>query len=279
MKKEILHAILILLSMITLSRCKKTETEITDYDTHIIFWTSEPISGKINVSCNGKAKEISTFYLNGSPSCGDLSNATFDLIAGTYPFTATDGFQTWSGSISVGINECKKIDVAKLTPIPISNADIMKGTYTGNGKHLPGNINLGNSTSCSGTIFSYQPYLENGVATLNINRITDDTVSLQFSSNAFNTIVYSTVAISKNGSILSFNSVCNFGVLSGTTFYSGTYNLTTKYFAFSGVTFQPGFSYGANDCFIGFPYVLGSALVTPYYYFTIDHLEFTGVKN
>jgi hypothetical protein len=267
--KNLSKSILLFLTILTLSQCKKsdndsTPTPVADTDTHIIFWSSVfiPASG-ITVTCNGETKNISIYYFSGSPACGESGNATFNLKAGTYPYTASQGSQSWTGSITVGVNECKKVDLGTTTSTITSDADLMQGIYSGNGQYLPGQINLGVQSTC--TTIPYQSYLQIGAATLSVSKIDDDTVSFQYSSGSFPSIFYPKVVISKNGNIISF--------------YGGTYNTTTKYFSFSGAT--PNTFYTTTSaCLIQLPYVYGyNPLGTGYTYQTIDHLEFSGTKN
>ncbi|MEI2759098.1 MAG: hypothetical protein V9G42_06640 [Bacteroidia bacterium] len=267
--KKLSTVILLILVVFALSQCKKsdndsTPTPVADTDTHIIFWSSVfiPASG-ITVTCNGETKNISIYYFSGSPACGETGNATFNLKAGTYPYTASQGSQSWSGSITVGINECKKVDLGTTTSTTTSNADLMQGNYSGNGQYLPGQINLGTNSAC--TTFPYSSYLQIGATTLNINKIADDTITLQYSSSAFPSIFYTNTPITKNGNVISF--------------YGGTYNVSTKYFSFSGGT--PNTIYMTTSaCLIQLPYVYGyNPLGTLYTYQTIDHLEFSGTKN
>ncbi|MBL0031035.1 MAG: hypothetical protein IPP27_02235 [Bacteroidetes bacterium] len=189
--------LLVLFSII--SSCKKDNHEITpiilDNDTHIMFWCSEYISDSIIVECNGQTEKISVYYYSGEPNCSDANNATFDLTAGSYSYTASMGSTEWSGTITVSINECKKVDLSNIAPTTVSNADLIMGSFTGTGNFLPGQIFLGNQSGC--TSVPYLSYLQSGLTTLNILKISDNTVSFSFTSNSFSPVLYSAVSIAK----------------------------------------------------------------------------------
>jgi len=73
----------------------------------VIFWTSSDLGcGNISVNVNGQILTITSYYYQGSPSCGAAGCATFQLPVGTYSFTASCSNGTWSGNFSVTASGC-----------------------------------------------------------------------------------------------------------------------------------------------------------------------------
>ncbi|MBK9415947.1 MAG: hypothetical protein IPN62_01365 [Flavobacteriales bacterium] len=270
MASSFTKALLLGLVALSLSQCKKEDdpapspAPIVDNDTHIIFWSSVFIPSNITVSCNGESKVISLYYTSGSPTCGVAGNATFDLQAGTYPYSATLNSTTWTGNITVGVNECKKVDLGTEPSSNATNSGLMAGSYTGNGEYLPGGVNLGTLGGCVSV--PYSSYVQSGSATLVVTAVSDDVATFQYMSGSFPTITYPNESLTRSGNIISF--------------YGGSFNIATGNFSFSGRT-PNSFWSTTNACLIQLPYVYGwDLLITGNYtYKTIDHLYYAGIKD
>jgi major membrane immunogen (membrane-anchored lipoprotein) len=77
-----------------------------------MFWIASDLGvGPITVYCNGSSQTFNSYYSSGAPSCGASGAANFSLNPGTYPFTASAGSSTWSGSITVTAGGCSKMQL------------------------------------------------------------------------------------------------------------------------------------------------------------------------
>ena len=104
-------SLLFALSLITLNSCTKEDISSTPTATtgDATFWVASDLGvGTINVTCNGITQVISGFYSTGSLSCGASGCANFNLTPGTYPYNASGGNLTWSGSITITAGGCSK---------------------------------------------------------------------------------------------------------------------------------------------------------------------------
>jgi hypothetical protein len=89
--------------------CKKDEDRFQpELAGQIVFWTSEDF-GDITVKCNGREHTITYLYYSGLPDCGDVGCATFNLMPGTYEFSASNGYDNWEGEVTVIENLCSKM--------------------------------------------------------------------------------------------------------------------------------------------------------------------------
>lgn len=77
-----------------------------------MFWTASDLGcGNINVTVNGVTKTITQFYSSGTPPCGQVGCATFDLAPGTYNYTASCSGKNWSGTINITTGGCNRIQL------------------------------------------------------------------------------------------------------------------------------------------------------------------------
>jgi hypothetical protein len=94
-----------LLSAIILG-CKKDEDRFhPELAGQVVFWTSEDL-GEITVKCNDREHTTTYFYSSGIPDCGDIGCATFNLMPGTYSFSASNGYDVWEGEVTATANLC-----------------------------------------------------------------------------------------------------------------------------------------------------------------------------
>lgn len=79
---------------------------------NVIFWAlTGAASDVITVDMNATSRAI-TVERDSAPECGDAENAAFSNVkVGTYNYTATDGTDTWSGSVTVKKNTCTSIEL------------------------------------------------------------------------------------------------------------------------------------------------------------------------
>lgn len=90
-------------------RCSKDEDRFQpELAGQVVFWTSEDF-GDITVKCNGREHTTTHYYYNGVPDCGDLGCATFNLMPGTYEFSASNSYDNWEGEVTVIENLCSKM--------------------------------------------------------------------------------------------------------------------------------------------------------------------------
>jgi hypothetical protein len=99
MKKILL--ITSVLTMILLSSCNKTKYG------NVTFWQQTGSGYGITVvNIDGVTSNITSEY-DSAPSCGTSGCAVFNqLETGTYNFTASDGTDTWSGTVTVTEDGC-----------------------------------------------------------------------------------------------------------------------------------------------------------------------------
>ncbi|MFM1771091.1 MAG: hypothetical protein RLZZ71_233 [Bacteroidota bacterium] len=95
MKRNLFFAIVAIVTL-TLASCGKIKTG------DVTFWQQTGSGyGVTVVSVDGITSNITSEY-GAAPSCGSSGCAVFNgLDEGTYNYTATDGTDTWSGSVTV----------------------------------------------------------------------------------------------------------------------------------------------------------------------------------
>lgn len=77
-----------------------------------MIWTSNPNVNPIAVSINNIGYgTITMYYTGGTPDCGANGCVTATLKVGTYNVSATDGFYTWTGTITVYANQCSTLQL------------------------------------------------------------------------------------------------------------------------------------------------------------------------
>lgn len=103
MKKLFLFSSFVVLML--LSSCNKTKYG------NVTFWQATGSGfGTTVVSLDGVSSNISSEYVS-APSCGSSGCAVFNqLETGTYNYSATDGIDTWSGTIEV-VEGCKTVEL------------------------------------------------------------------------------------------------------------------------------------------------------------------------
>lgn len=145
-----------------------------------------------------------------------------------------------------------------------TSADKIAGAFKGEGKYMPGQINLGTFEGCVKST-GWESKLKTGTTTTNIVKLTDSTVRIFINGTSFASIILSTVKVKTEG-----NSV---------NFPGGYYDINTKFLTLSSGTDKTFYS---PECILGLPYVYGVKVfltANTYAYQTIDHVEFSGSKQ
>ncbi|MBU0489368.1 MAG: PKD domain-containing protein [Bacteroidetes bacterium] len=84
---------------------------VSPKDGKVVFWKRTNSSAfDIAVTINGVTKNV-TSESGSIPDCDATGCASFDLAAGTYNYSANDGYYSWNGSITVERNTCSKIEL------------------------------------------------------------------------------------------------------------------------------------------------------------------------
>ena len=74
----------------------------------ISFWSSLKRGGAISVYIEDTyIGEISSYFSEGTPNCGQDGTLIFEYKAGTYKFKASNSNLTWSGTITITADICK----------------------------------------------------------------------------------------------------------------------------------------------------------------------------
>lgn len=75
------------------------------------FWLEEDLGcGPVYVSIPGYGTEEIYYYSSGgAPSCESEGYASFELEAGTYPYTASCSYRSWQGEVQVSRNSCNTV--------------------------------------------------------------------------------------------------------------------------------------------------------------------------
>ena len=94
-----------LLTTLLFASCRKDEGNFGA--TNLTIWTATNCSpNPITVTVGGKTTAMTEYYPNAPATCGSPGCANFNLAAGTYTYSATNGDTTWQGSVSVTKNGC-----------------------------------------------------------------------------------------------------------------------------------------------------------------------------
>ena len=104
--KRLLFAAFAITMLFAISSCSKTEYgEVT-------FWQFTGSGyGVTTVTLDGSSSNISSEY-NGTPSCGASGCAVFSNVeTGTYSYSATDGFDSWAGSVTISADQCLTVEL------------------------------------------------------------------------------------------------------------------------------------------------------------------------
>ena len=76
-----------------------------EYEGDVTFWyNSNGTSATVKVG--GKTGYITSYYSTYNPTCGSSGCANFTLPIGSYSYTASSTWSTWSGTVTVTKNGC-----------------------------------------------------------------------------------------------------------------------------------------------------------------------------
>lgn len=149
----------------------------------------------------------------------------------------------------------------------LSIAEKIAGSYTGIGKYLPGNINLGNTIVCIAPTLDYNSLYLDGAATINISKITDSTVKISLLSGPFPLETYDNILLKAVGNNIEFNDSLSvisrtLGVLARIEKNTGFFDPATNNISFSRVAPNFPISYSIS-CYSGLPYYTSSSVPDP----------------
>lgn len=156
---------------------------------------------------------------------------------------------------------CNK-NTSDLNDVDNSNkslSDKIAGLYSGTGKYLPGNINLGNTIVCNSPAIDFNTLYQTSGASVNIIKITDSTVNIVMSSGPFPLDTYNDVLLKENGTTITFNDSLSIyssspRVLIGKVeINSGYFDPVTNNISFSRQAPNFVYTYDRN-CYSGLPY-------------------------
>ncbi len=74
------------------------------YDGNLVFYYATA-GTNATVVINGQTGTVTSAFTS-TPNCGQTGCANFTLPTGTYAYTASSSFNTWSGNITVTKNGC-----------------------------------------------------------------------------------------------------------------------------------------------------------------------------
>jgi len=87
-----------------------TEVSLPQSTGAVTFWTANPNYGTITVNINSTSGSFSSYFTGGTPLCGASGGATFDLLPGTYAYTASSSTgSTWNGNVTITADGCQPI--------------------------------------------------------------------------------------------------------------------------------------------------------------------------
>jgi len=72
----------------------------------LTVWTSNSGVNQISVKIDNVSMGTITLYYSSNPGCGANGCVTAKLSVGTHSISATDGNNTWNGSITVSKDQC-----------------------------------------------------------------------------------------------------------------------------------------------------------------------------
>jgi hypothetical protein len=76
-----------------------------------LIWTSNSSADPISVYIDDISVGTITAYYNSAPECGSMGCVTANLKVGDHLVDATDGYDTWSGTVTVTKNGCSKFNL------------------------------------------------------------------------------------------------------------------------------------------------------------------------
>lgn len=80
----------------------------------VSFWSNFRGSGNIRVFIDGQyIGEITSYFKDGTPNCGQSGTLTFEYKPGTYGYKATNNNRTWTGTISIRAGGCSLMGLNK----------------------------------------------------------------------------------------------------------------------------------------------------------------------
>jgi len=73
----------------------------------VSFWSNMKRGGNINIYVEGTyIGELTSYFSEGTPNCGQSGTVTFEYKPGTYNYKATNNNSTWSGTITIYSGNC-----------------------------------------------------------------------------------------------------------------------------------------------------------------------------
>lgn len=79
------------------------------YNGKATFWYNS-VGTTATVYMGGQSGQITVYYTSGTPTCGSATGcANFTLPTGTYNYSASSTFSTWSGQVTIDKDNCKLI--------------------------------------------------------------------------------------------------------------------------------------------------------------------------
>ncbi len=259
--------------VLTLSNCSKNNDNNTspnnitnNGNSNILFWSTKNI-GSVEITCNSQIKNFDDFDSINVPECGLAAGATFDVVANTFNYSAKNDSVSWSGSVTVQQNECKKINLGLQQYSPLTNNEIIEGEFSGIVKYWP-DSSLGTMNGCQ-LIDVSQMYVTGAMHIRVWHHFNDgeDTMRFQVTSNvfAYDSMTFSPQHIVRTGNIL--------------TFPLGNYNVTTKTLTFESISpYEVPLS--GLGCDINLPHVSVITVNPPVFsYRLMEYIVFTGTKD
>jgi len=150
-----------------------------------------------------------------------------------------------------------------------SIADKISGKFNGDGKYLPGGIDLGNTVVCTLPPTDYKDLYQTGNASIEITKITDSTVKIVFVTGPFPSATYPEITIKEVGNRIEFR--------------QGVFDSNSKTIIFEGTAPDYSYSY-SRSCNAGLPYYASFLFPGPtgfpeYFNTSIKRYEFEGMKQ
>ncbi len=111
MKKIVFFSSVILVAAVLLiASCKKDDYRNHSQNTpeyNLTFWMAVNCSpNPITVKVDSQTAVMTEYFPNTAPGCGATGCANFNLPAGTYTYTATNGDTSWTGSVTIAQGTC-----------------------------------------------------------------------------------------------------------------------------------------------------------------------------
>ncbi len=206
MKKTLKHLFLYT-SLINILGCSSNNDDsspskppIANFDYQI---TNETLP--VNVNFTNKSSDATTYLWDfGDGSTSTLNNPNHSFI--------NDGVYT----VTLAAKNSEKTNIfSQIITISSSLAEKVSGTFTGTGKYMPPNINLGDAYSCF--VPNITSYLNAGNATCVISEIDSNTVNITLYGSLY------TVSFSRNYTIVSSGNT-----ITDTNANTFTYYLSSK---------------------------------------------------